>query len=254
MQSGLWLPNLCALLLHSLLTFFFSFFFSFLKSLKVKVQFGAGSLGLTAGTPPRVGRRSSRRTPGGRGRRRASGGPMAVAAPHLAVQVGPRCAGGSAPRPAQVPPRRDSAGGNSCAGGTRREWIPAGGLGHGTSVDLDPREGGSLAERWAWAESGLRGAARGEGKEKRTSQVCRLVNKSCIDGLPGTRYCARQKDRRHDPGGPENSEWVSRLPNNAGGGQGGGGDVRKTERRPQRAPAHSISFIFPRPQSSVGCS
>lgn len=151
-------------------------------------------------------------------------------------------------------PRPDSAGGNSCAGGTRREQIPAGGLGHGTSGDLDPREGGSLAERWAWAESGLRGAARGEGKEKRRSQVCRLVNKSCIDGLPGTRYCARQKDRRHDPGGPENSEWVSRRPNNAGGGQGGGGGVRKTERLPQRAPAHSISFIFPRPQSSVGCS
>lgn len=67
-------------------------------------------------------------------------------------------------------PALGSGSGNSCAGGTEKEPIPAVGLGHGASSDLDPREGGILAERWVGprAELGLRVTGMGRGKGKRT--------------------------------------------------------------------------------------
>lgn len=73
---------------------------------------------------------------------------MTVAAPHLASHV---CPGMLVAPPRAQPspsPALGSGSGNSCAGGRKRAPIPAGGLGHGASRDLDPREGGSLAERW----------------------------------------------------------------------------------------------------------
>lgn len=73
---------------------------------------------------------------------------MAVSAPHLVSYVSPGMLV-APPRAQPGPsPALGSGSGNSCAGGTERASIPAGGLGHGASSDLDPREGGSMAERW----------------------------------------------------------------------------------------------------------
>ncbi|KAM5268096.1 connector enhancer of kinase suppressor of ras 1 isoform 2-T2 [Hipposideros larvatus] len=89
--------------------------------------------------------------PEGRGRRQTGGGPMAVSAPHLVSHVGPGMLV-APPRAQPGPsPALGSGSGNSCAGGTDRTPIPTGGLGHGASSDLDPREGGSLAERYLFS-------------------------------------------------------------------------------------------------------
>lgn len=63
---------------------------------------------------------------------------------------GPRYAGGSAPGPAQPSPSpgRGYGSGNSCAGEAEQLPIRGAELGHGASGDLDPQEGGGLAERW----------------------------------------------------------------------------------------------------------
>ncbi|XP_019505625.1 PREDICTED: connector enhancer of kinase suppressor of ras 1 isoform X3 [Hipposideros armiger] len=66
---------------------------------------------------------------------------MAVSAPHLVSHVGPGMLV-APPRAQPGPsPALGSGSGNSCAGGTDRTPIPTGGLGHGASSDLDPREG-----------------------------------------------------------------------------------------------------------------
>lgn len=100
----------------------------------------------------------------GRGRRRTGAGPMAVAESYLAgyaTQVG------RWPRPGPSPPRLGSGSGNSYASGTdgALPGRPAE-LGHGASGNLDPHEGGSLAERWVGrGGAGLEGSWDGT-KEK----------------------------------------------------------------------------------------
>ena len=102
-----------------------------------------------------------------------------VTAPHLASFVGPGML--VAPPPAQPSPSpgQSSGSGNSCAGEKERVRIREAELGHGASSDLDPREGGGLAERWVGlGQSGLRGSGTGRGKGQRTCRVCQLVSQS----------------------------------------------------------------------------
>lgn len=116
--------------------------------------------------------------PEGQGRRKTGGGPMAVALPHLGGHVGP---GMQRPRPACPGPAPPAPGSD-----WERKFLQgldaAGGAQYGARGGLDPREGGSLAERLVTWERGGRGGLKGisevplgpksmEGKEERTCGV-----------------------------------------------------------------------------------
>lgn len=77
---------------------------------------------------------------------------MADSVPHLASHVGPGMLVAPPNTQPGPSPALGSGSGNSSARGTERVPIPSGGLCHGASRDLDPWEGGILAERWV--ESG----------------------------------------------------------------------------------------------------
>ena len=137
--------------------------------------------GRRAAAPPRVRRPGS---PRGReaGRRRANG--SGSASPGRARA--PRCAAGSARGPARGPPQAGLRERKFLRGRARREQLRAGGPGHGASSDLEPREGGGLAERWAWAESGWRGAGTSRRNGKGTCQVCQRLGQQVVRGAwPG---------------------------------------------------------------------
>lgn len=150
MHPGLWHPNLFALLLCSLpsLRPLFEEHKGHSPSLRFEAGSGQDRLGHTPAAPPPGQATARPGTPAGRGRRRADGGPMAVVAPHLASLVGQVC-WWLRPGPSPAPPQAWGLGAEipARAGRNRRRSEPAG-RGHGASSDLDPREGGNLAERW----------------------------------------------------------------------------------------------------------
>lgn len=136
-------------------------------------------------------------------------------------------------------PALGSGSGNSCAGRTEQTPIPAGTLGHGTCSDLDPWEGGILAERWVGPGQSWAGGSLGPGEEKEKGPAEAVSWLVCQQVLGSVCYeSATVLGRRIDEMTQKGSPIAPR------GSQGGDGEavgVMKTEAAVPERPVPSLS-------------